>query len=429
MTTTGKPPNPGRGLRIWFLLAYLAGAAVIGASMVLPLDLYGLIGLPLAVMLIYVLGFFLRRRPAYLVEAFGDSVFYLGFLLTATALLASLLPYALEVSQPSLEAILAKFGVALTTTLFGLIARVTFRQFAMTPDQADGAAQESFFDQAQAFSRQLEALIGQFRGTAEALNADLAETVNASVSGIEAAGKAGIAELGDTAAAARQTIDHSATAIVDRLEGEMQQAFHRSRTSVDAFGQSMEALRDTTARTLEPFSAEMTDMVAELRNVREASARNEERIARIFKSYEMMIGKLREAQEHGDRFQERLGTRLSDLITALEGASRTIETLTGDTHAVVGGLGSEIEGVRQAKAALEADAAAIAEIRQQLGDELNAAVDIAAVNRSVGEAAGPIADTLSIDDDAFSDPNPPADPDEVHIPPLHGRHRRLRGPA
>ena len=425
MATTPRQPDIARRLRIAFLLCFLAGAAAIAATLVIPVDVYLLVGLPLAAMVLYILVFFACRRPAHLVEPFGDSLFHLGFLLTVTSLLVSLLPYALESTSPSAEALLARFGVALATTLFGLVGRIYFRQFTISVDQAEAEAHESLFDRTQEFSGQLEALIEQSRDTIARLNGELAQTVNSSVEGIEAAGKASIAELGETASAARQSIGQSTVAIVDQLETRMQQAYQRSTASVDQFGASMEMLKDRTAKSIEPVADEMGILVAELRNVREASTRNEERITRIFESYEMMIEKLRSAQEASERFQEKLGTRLAAVVTALESASRTVETLAGETHGVVGALGHEIDGVRETRTAMSADAAALAELRAKLSEQLNASID-----RSTTSSPDVEDQPLSIDEEAFGEPPPRPAPDEdVYIPPLRARLTRRGGPA
>ncbi len=429
MATTHPHPNPARGLRVAFLLSFLAGAAIIGASVVVPMELTVLVGLPNAVMLLYLLGFLVRGRPAYLAEPFADSFYHLGFLFTVTSLLASLLPFVLEMAVPlTAEAILPMFGVALTTTLFGLIGRIAIRQFAMTVDRAETEIQASLSDRTQEFSDELDSLVAKVSGTIERLNSELAQTVDASVDGIQTASKTGIAEISDTAAAARESISFSTSTMSEQFEDQLRQAFQRGAATIDGFGETMDGLRDKTAAILEPFSAEMTGMVAELRNVREASARNEERITRIFETYEMMIAKLREAQEVGDRYQEQLGARISGIVTALEGAARTVDALAGDSKAVIGGLGQEIDSVRAARTELAADAATVAEVHARLSQELNAAID-----RSSGQTPADAGDQpLEIDENAFGEigrptPDHPAgDDDDAYIPPLAARLRQPR---
>ncbi|NNG02469.1 MAG: hypothetical protein HKM95_00005, partial [Inquilinus sp.] len=345
-----------------FLLAFLAGAAAIAAAVHLSLDLPWTVGLPIAVMALYLLGALVGRRPGSPVEPFADGVFQLGFLFTVTALLAALSPYALAGAPPTVETILGLFAVASTTTVFGLVGRVCLRQFVPAADMVEADADPALVERTRALGEALDAATERFQGTAATL---------------------------------------------------------------DAFGATMATLQDRTARTLETLSGETRDLAAELKTVREAAARNEERIARIFDSYEMMIAKLREAQQAGDRFQEALGQRTADLVGALEAAAGTVGSLAGDGKAAIGGLGSEVDGVREARAALAADAAAIAEIRAKLGEQLNAAIDRSTASpRPGGED-----EALTIDEDAFSEIDPAADEDEVFIPPLRGRLSRPGGPA
>ncbi len=422
MATTPNTENAASYLRVTFLLSYIAGAAVIGASVVAPVELPLLIGVPNAVMLLYLLSFVFVRRKAHLVEPFADSLFYLGFLFTVTSLVAALLPYAMEVAVPSVEAVLAQFAVALTTTLFGLIGRVVLRQFAISVDRAEAEAQASLFDRTQAFNDQLDGVIARFQETADRLNADLERTVIASVEGVETAGQAGIQELRETAAAARDSITQSTAAVTEQMDRQIQHAFRNSAVSVDGLSESMLALKERTTSAMEPLSNEMRGLTADLRSVREAAMRNEERITRIFESYDMMMAKLREAQEVGDRFQELIGTRISGVVTALEGASRTVDSLSSEQRAALGGLAQEVDGIKEARASLAADVTTLSDLQSKLGEVLNAAIDqTTAASRLAAEEA-----PLSIDEEAFS-PLRPAPDEEVYIPPLRGRHSRNRG--
>ena len=422
-TTRNSNPSASR-LRLAFLLAYLAGAVVIATSVVMPVQLPLLIGVPNAVMLLYLLGFLFVRQKAHLVEPFADSLFYLGFLFTVTSLVASLLPYAMEVAVPSVEAVLAQFAVALTTTLFGLIGRVVLRQFAITVDRAEAEAQASLFERTQTFNDRLDDTIARFQATTDRLNAELEQSVNASMDGIQAAGKAGIAELQDTAATAREAIGQSSAALVEQFETRVQEAVRNNTASMEQFGESMVALRERTDQAVEPFSNELKGLSSDLRSVREAAMRNEERIARIFESYDMMMAKLREAQEVGDRFQELLGTRISGVVTALESASRTVDAVSGEQRDTLGGLAREVDQLRDTRATLAADAEALADLRAKLGDVLNAAID--ETTAASGHAAEePL---LAIDEDAFK-PVRPAREEDLYIPPLRGRLTRPGGGA
>ena len=417
MASTAVTPSPGR-LRTAYLIAYLCGAAGLAVSIVRPVELVVLIGVPNAVMAIYALGFAVRRRPPWLVDLFADSLLQLGFLFTVTAFLVAMLPFALDGAVPAAQTVLAGLGVALTTSLTGLIGRAAFRQFSISPDQAVVATGQSLDERTREFSRQLDTATRRMRETVDTLDTRLETSVSASLSGIEAAGKAGAAALSDTAAAAWESIGQSADAAATRLDGRMQQAFQRGTDSIDRFGQTMDGLAERTTAALGPVSEEMRSLAAELKTVREAAARNEERITRIFESYELMMAKLREAQEAGDRFQEKLGGRIADLVTALEGASRTIETLSADSRSTVGGLGQEIAALRDARTSLSDDAGAFAELRARLGAELNAAVDRGRAPSGADPAS------LAIDDEAFGRIERPSRDDDVYIPPLRGRPGR-----
>lgn len=78
--------------------------------------------LPLVVMLAYIfIGLFYREKDVS-DEKFADSCYYLGFIFTIATILLILLD--LESIENDLSAIAARFGAAMMTTLFGVIARV-----------------------------------------------------------------------------------------------------------------------------------------------------------------------------------------------------------------------------------------------------------------------------------------------------------------
>lgn len=350
---TPLPDRPGARFA-GFLLAYLAGAAAIVAAIRIPLDVPLAIGLPIAVMALYLLGSMIGQRSAASIESAADSVFQLGFLFSVTALLAALLPYALASGRPSVETILGLFAMASTTTVAGLVARVSLVRLLPSAEPATAGADP--------------ALPGRIQALGEA-----AETAT------------------------------------ERLLG--------TTGALDAFGNSLSALQQGTAEALETLSLETKELSAELKAVREAATRNEERIARIFESYEMMIGKLREAQQAGDRFQDSLGTRIADLVGALESAAGTVGTLSDGAGAAVGGLRAETEALRGTRAALADDAAAIADIRSTLGEALKVAMEVAAAGRGDSDDAA-----LSIDEEAFGAlGRRQRDDDDGYIPRLRGR--------
>jgi hypothetical protein len=83
-------------------------------------------------------------------EQMGDSFYYLGFLYTLTALAISL--FAIE---DDINILLKNFGIAITTTLIGLIGRIVLSQFRESLDEMKEKAEAQISDSARKLNTQL----------------------------------------------------------------------------------------------------------------------------------------------------------------------------------------------------------------------------------------------------------------------------------
>ena len=88
-------------------------------------------------------------------EQMGDSFYYLGFLYTLTALAVSLF----NIQDGELDGLLKNFGVAITTTLIGLIGRIVMSQFRESLDEMKEKAERQISDSARKLNTQLIASI------------------------------------------------------------------------------------------------------------------------------------------------------------------------------------------------------------------------------------------------------------------------------
>jgi hypothetical protein len=108
--------------------------AILGALSILWLHSLGapqviVTGAPVVLMLSYAaLEYFIEEAPT---DELGDRLYYLGFLLTLTSLGYSL--WRFEGSANDVALILSNFGVALTTTILGLVLRVVLSQIHEDP--------------------------------------------------------------------------------------------------------------------------------------------------------------------------------------------------------------------------------------------------------------------------------------------------------
>jgi methyl-accepting chemotaxis protein len=90
--------------------------------------------IPWAVMLLYgALGYKKAEQTGTMFE-FADSIYYLGFTLSVGALLASLDPFHPGV-RPDAEKLFPRFGLAMITTLFGVVGRTALQTFYRLPSE------------------------------------------------------------------------------------------------------------------------------------------------------------------------------------------------------------------------------------------------------------------------------------------------------
>jgi len=73
-------------------------------------------------------------------EQLGDSFYYLGFLFTITALAVSLISMNAD-EEIKINSLLKNFGIAIVTTLFGLVGRILFSQFRENLDDMNERAE------------------------------------------------------------------------------------------------------------------------------------------------------------------------------------------------------------------------------------------------------------------------------------------------
>lgn len=98
---------------------------------------YSVIALAIVMAMYFALSFkFVRNVPA---DTVGDSNYYLGFIFTLIALVMTLVFKfkVIEGEDFKVVGLIQEFGVAMVTTLVGLIARIFISQFSITPDEAD----------------------------------------------------------------------------------------------------------------------------------------------------------------------------------------------------------------------------------------------------------------------------------------------------
>ena len=142
-----------------FAVVYFLGVLVIIFSSKLPTQ-FAAMGILTFLMLGYIVGIYFLRKIMNLVmrdEQLGDSFYYLGFLFTLTALAATL--FNINIEAVRIEELLKNFGIAITTTLIGLIGRIMLSQFRESLDELKEESEAKISESVRKLKTQLDSSI------------------------------------------------------------------------------------------------------------------------------------------------------------------------------------------------------------------------------------------------------------------------------
>jgi hypothetical protein len=128
--------------RLAFVVFFLVGA--IGVIMLKEQAFGSLfsIGYAFFIMLFYI-AFCGTRSNAIRADIIGDNIYYLGFLLTLVSLAYTLYKYTS--ADAEIDEIIKNFGIALSTTLIGVVGRVYFNQTHLESDDDEKESEEEVF--------------------------------------------------------------------------------------------------------------------------------------------------------------------------------------------------------------------------------------------------------------------------------------------
>ena len=129
---------------------------------------------PGIVVILYSILIFQKGKNVLSQDQLGDSVYYLGFILTLWALILAL--YDLS-SDPKAEDIISKFAIALVTTVVGIFVRVFMSQFAPAQEDINEMSEKMLSDTALNLKTQLDVTITTFTGLIDELSRKTSETL------------------------------------------------------------------------------------------------------------------------------------------------------------------------------------------------------------------------------------------------------------
>ena len=157
------------------LFAFLIGAGILAiAAGTYFNNLYINLAIPVVIMLYYTYTVYYEDEGALSIEQKADSVYYMGFIYTLVAMTASLVALANN-DQLDFNSVVINFGLALTTTIIGLVVRIMWLQLdSQSLDDAESILKDRVINQTRKLSEETENIITKMT----ALSSQLEDATN-----------------------------------------------------------------------------------------------------------------------------------------------------------------------------------------------------------------------------------------------------------
>jgi len=358
----------------WLFFIFFA----IGGTSIVVLKMMGasqafVTTVPVCVLLSYAAVVFSQPRLRLRYDQAADCSYYLGFLFTLISLAFAL--YEFEDSARPVESIITNFGIALATTIAGLVLRVGFSQLRQDPVEYEREARLSLAEAAEKLRGQLNSMlvdmttfrVGLAQSMQEGIQA-VVDTANASMtSNAQKFGEVGDHLVGSLTTTFSSFSDHStklneaASQTVDAME----QMFHRL--------QQVEAAPDMISSKLAP----MIDVVKKvLAAAEKRSAAHEETFAQLAQRASTFAAAAEALQSAVEASRAAWSTQADQMARILPAAEADAAKLRATVNGILTGFATEVEPIQRvieklAKVVQE-DAAIIAQHRVELQQNLQA---------------------------------------------------------
>ncbi len=157
--------------QVFFGATFILGSLVITGlkSWDSSSHLFSIFGMVTAILLIVIYAFVSRTVHTFRLSAerVGDNCYYLGFLFTLVSLSNAL--YAFGYDEDVINDVISNFGIALGSTITGMLLRVMFNQMKIEPEQISERIRENLSDTGQKLAGEIENVIGEMNSLSATL--------------------------------------------------------------------------------------------------------------------------------------------------------------------------------------------------------------------------------------------------------------------
>ena len=206
--------------------------------------------LPVIVMFTYMFTVYRKARGVLASDQIGDSVYYLGFLLTLFALILTLFYY--RDAQDPLENILPKFGIALITTIVGLGVRVYITAFDVSAEDTQDIADTNLTDASIQLKTQLNVANETFKHSVNTLSEELRMTLESHSNQLSIFLKKNNEEFANSSEKIVSKINEASSALSNQ-SGKLESSLTNLNSSIDSFQSSITSINQEVSNIGKSF--------------------------------------------------------------------------------------------------------------------------------------------------------------------------------
>ena len=384
--------TPPKDLKLAFVAIFLAGTACIVAGKALfPEQPLVVTAVPLLLLGVY--GYLVWRLPEmYRGGGDADNAYYLGFLFTIVSLSVALYQLGFKEDAGVSVDLVQNFGIALSTTILGLLLRTFLSPNHIDVGQQDEQARFQLYSATNDFVAVLETSATRINETFEVHTGRLAQSF------IEAA-RIMTEQLPSETARATQALSVFGSDVTQALDRALTELKGLSASLAETASEMQDHLRTTIGREVSAVESS----TAELRTVASASAKS---LNALEKSVRLLQARLENVNAPPDIVAQQaekayavFAQSAGSAGTSMEAAARSFEASVAACSQEVAQLSRQIQEIHQR---------ASSELAQAVGKSLDAATQAleTVVSHAADRMASASTNSLGLEDRVLA---PPAD--------------------
>lgn len=181
-------------------------------------------------------------------ERVGDNCYYLGFLFTLVSLSNALYSFGYG-DDDTINYVISNFGIALGSTIVGMLMRVMFNQMKIEPEQIEERIKENLTDTGHRLTGEIENVIGEMNSLSSTLKNSMSEALESTDSLLKDSKK-------------------RHTSLVESIDKLTEDVIARNEKSASAINDSIERITGTSSleaptqtirKSLEKFAENIND--------------------------------------------------------------------------------------------------------------------------------------------------------------------------